>query len=319
MSQQYYFPAGENQIERQTIVHRLAPFEEQFGAHFDAPERVSARKLFLHTLLLVLTAGTTTAMGTFLFFGGADSALQSGILFSFTLLVILGAHEMGHYIACRWYRVRATLPFFIPVPVGIGTFGAFIKIKSPIPNRRALFDIGIAGPIAGFIFALPAAIIANVYAATAPPTDLSDGYIVFHSPLLFQLLERWLSLPANIELNPVWFASWVGLLMTSLNLLPVGQLDGGHVVYAVLGRRAHKLLARVILIAVIGMALHAIFSSGWIGWVVYAVLLTLVLRVGHPPVNDEYEKLGSARLLVAIFGLIIFILCFMPVPITVVT
>jgi len=101
MSQQYYFPAGENQIERQTIVHRLAPFEEQFGAHFDAPERVSARKLFLHTLLLVLTAGTTTAMGTFLFFGGADSALQSGILFFFTLLVILGAHEMGHYIACR--------------------------------------------------------------------------------------------------------------------------------------------------------------------------------------------------------------------------
>jgi len=318
MREPHYFPVGDIQHQRQTVIHSLAPFEGEFTPVFPSAEPITGRKLFLHVLLLFLTALTTTAMGTWLFTATTSWALSSGALFSFTLLVILTSHEMGHYIACRWYRVRATLPFFIPVPIGIGTFGAFIKIKSPIPNRRALFDIGIAGPLAGFVFALPAAIIAHLYAETAAPTELSDGYIIFHSPLLFQFLERLFHLPSNIELNPVWFASWVGLLMTSLNLLPVGQLDGGHVVYAVFGRRGHKILAFVIYAGVVALALHAIFSSGWIGWVVYAVLLALVLRIGHPPVADEYEKLGAPRIVVAIIGLIVFLLCFMPVPVTIV-
>lgn len=318
MRDPHYFPVEESQHQRQTVIHSLAPFEGHYVPAFPDAEPISGRKLFLHGLLLVLTVLTTTAMGTWLFSNSASSALSSGVLFSFTLLVILTSHEMGHYVACRWYRVRATLPFFIPVPIGIGTFGAFIKIKSPIPSRKALFDIGIAGPLAGFVFALPAAVIAHLYAQTAPPIDLSSGYIEFHSPLLFQFLEKVFSVPSNIELNPVWFAAWVGLLMTSLNLLPVGQLDGGHVVYAVFGRRGHRILAFVIYAGVVALALQAIFSSGWIGWVVYAVLLTLVLRIGHPPVSDEFEKLGIGRIIVAIIGLIVFLVCFMPVPVTIV-
>lgn len=282
-------------------------------------EEITAGRLLLHLFLLVLTLLTTTGMGALLFFGGENDALASGLLFSFTLIVILGAHEMGHYIACRWYRVRATLPFFIPAPIGIGTFGAFIKIKSPIPGRRALFDIGIAGPLAGFVFAVPAALVAHYYAASAPPLELSQDYLIFHSPLLFQLLERGLHLPPTLQLNPIWFASWVGLLMTSLNMLPVGQLDGGHVIYAMFGRRGHRWIALVIYLGVVALAVHAWVSGGWLGWVVYAVLLTLILRIGHPSVLDEHEPLGFWRMGVAVVSLLVFLSCFMPVPITIVS
>lgn len=313
----FYFPTPEPGLYRPTIIHRLhtpiPSMEDEKG------ERITFGRLLLHFFLLGLTIVSTTIMGSLLFLGGDTSAIASGLLFSFTLIVILGAHEMGHYIACRWYRVRATLPYFIPAPVGIGTFGAFIRIKSPIPNRRALFDIGIAGPLAGFVFALPAALIAHLYAASAAPADLSGGYIVFHSPLLFQAFEKLLHVPSSIELNPIWFASWVGLLMTSLNLLPVGQLDGGHVAYSVLGPRVQKWVGRVIYIGVLGLAVQAVIRDGWLGWVVYAVLLTLVLRVGHPPVMDEGTDLGFWRRVVAIIGLLVFLSCFMPVPISVVS
>lgn len=313
----YYFPTPEPGLYRPTIIHRLhAPVPSMEG---ESGEKITVGRLVLHLFLLGLTIVSTTLMGSLLFLGGDTSALASGLLFSFTLIVILGAHEMGHYIACRWYRVRATLPYFIPAPVGIGTFGAFIRIKSPIPNRRALFDIGIAGPLAGFVFAVPAAVIAHIYAATAAPADLSGGYLIFHSPLLFQAFEKLLRLPSSIELNPIWFASWVGLLMTSLNLLPVGQLDGGHVSYSVFGPRVQKWIGRVIYIGVLGLAVEAVVRDGWLGWVVYAVLLTLVMRAGHPPVMDERIELGFWRKVVALIGLLVFLLCFMPVPITVIS
>jgi membrane-associated protease RseP (regulator of RpoE activity) len=318
MSEQYYFPSSGSEYYRPTIIHRLNPSDSSVPTRADAGE-ITFGRVLLHLFLLGLTAVTTTGMGALLFLGSDTAALTSGLLFSFTLLVILSTHEMGHYIACRWYKVRATLPYFIPAPLGIGTFGAFIKIKSPIPSRRALFDIGIAGPLAGFAFAVPAGLIAHYYAAAAPSVELSSDYMIFHSPLLFQLFERYLHLPPSIELNPIWFASWVGLLMTSLNLLPVGQLDGGHVVYAVFGRRGHWLIARLIYIGVLGLALHAWLRGGWMGWIIYAVLLTLILRIGHPPVVDEHEKLGFWRLAVAVIGLLVFLLCFLPVPISVVS
>lgn len=280
---------------------------------------LTAGRLLLHLFLLALTALTTTVLSTLLLFNGETASLGAPVMFSFTLLSILGAHEMGHYLACRWYNVQATLPYFIPAPIGIGTFGAFIRIKSPIPNRKALFDIGIAGPLAGFVFAIPASLIAHYYAAGAPPIASGEGAIIFHNPLFFQFLEWAFGLPPQIELNPVWFASWIGLLMTSLNLLPVGQLDGGHVVYAVFGERAHTIVGRVIYAGVVALALHAVLREGWYGWVVYAVLLTLILRVGHPPLLDEEDPLGRSRRLVAVIGLIVFLLSFMPVPITIVS
>jgi membrane-associated protease RseP (regulator of RpoE activity) len=300
---------------RPTVVHNLPNFYSQPFPQTvpDAQSEVSFRRLLFHLLLLGLTILTTTfATGMFMLNGFLE-----GLVYSFTVLSILGAHEMGHYIACRWYGVRATLPYFIPAPIPpIGTFGAFIKIKSPIPSRRALFDIGIAGPLAGFIFALPAAFIAHYFATPAALVDISKGGFTINSPLLFQFFERLLHAPPVVELNPVMWAAWVGVFMTSLNLLPVGQLDGGHVTYAVFGRRGHRVIAWIGYLSVLTLAIFSVRSGMW-NWVVYAVLLTLVIRIGHPPVIDEGESLGLARTLVAIIGLLVFVLSFLPFPITI--
>jgi membrane-associated protease RseP (regulator of RpoE activity) len=299
---------------RPTAVHNspeffAQPAPQKAGAESD---EITVGRLLFHLFLLGLTVLTTTfAAGLFMLDG-----LIEGAVYSFTVLSILGAHEMGHYIACRWYGVRATLPYFIPVPLPpVGTFGAFIKIKSPIPSRRALFDIGIAGPLAGFIFAMPAAFIAHYFAVPSSLSEVPEGAITIHSPLLFQFFERMFNLP-EVELNPVWWAAWIGVFMTALNLLPVGQLDGGHVTYAVFGRRGHRLTAWVSYISVIALAVYSVKSGAW-NWVVFAALLTLVIRVGHPPVVDEREPLGLARILVAIIGLLVFALSFLPLPITI--
>jgi membrane-associated protease RseP (regulator of RpoE activity) len=286
------------------------PVQQQARAESD---EITAGRLMFHLFLLGLTVLTTTfAAGVF-----PLNSFYEGAIYSFTVLSILGAHEMGHYIACRWYGVRATLPYFIPVPLPpVGTFGAFIKIKSPIPSRRALFDIGIAGPLAGFAFAIPAAFIAHYFAAPASPSEITEGGITINDPLLFQFLGRALHLPPMIEMNPVWWAAWVGVFMTALNLLPVGQLDGGHVTYAVFGRRGHRLTAWASYASVIALAAFSVKSGMW-NWVVFAALLTLVIRIGHPPVVDESEPLGLARILVAIIGLLVFALSFLPFPITI--
>lgn len=292
---------------RPTTIHRLP----QARQPEPQPREITFGRVLFHLLLLGLTVVTTTLIGALFL-----QSFKGGMLFSFTLLMILGAHEMGHYIACRWYGVRATLPYFIPAPIGIGTFGAFIKIKSPIPTRRALFDIGIAGPLAGFVFVLPAAFIALHFAQSAPAGATTDGNPVFHDPLLFILTAKLLGVPRDIVVNPVWFASWVGMLVTSLNLLPVGQLDGGHVTYSLFGPRGHKRIALAVYCGVIALAVFAWLRGGWLGWAVYVVILTLMLRVGHPSIVDEYEPLGRARVLVAVVGLMVFLLCFLPLPIT---
>jgi membrane-associated protease RseP (regulator of RpoE activity) len=299
---------------RPTAVHNPPDFFPQPAPQKAVAEsdEITVGRLLFHLFLLGLTVLTTTfAAGLFWLDG-----LVEGAVYSFTVLSILGAHEMGHYIACRWYGVRATLPYFIPVPLPpVGTFGAFIKIKSPIPSRRALFDIGIAGPLAGFVFAAPAAFIAHYFATPSSLSEVPEGAITIHSPLLFQFFERMFNLP-EVELNPVWWAAWVGVFMTALNLLPVGQLDGGHVTYAVFGRRGHRLTAWASYISVIALAVFSVKSGAW-NWVAFAALLTLVIRVGHPPVVDEGEPLGMARVLVAIIGLLVFALSFLPFPITI--
>jgi membrane-associated protease RseP (regulator of RpoE activity) len=271
------------------------------------PDEITVGRLLFHLLLLGLTVLTTTIMAGIY----PLNSFSQGAVFSFTLLSILGAHEMGHYIACRWYGVRATLPYFIPLPFPpTGTMGAVIKIKSPFPSRRALFDIGIAGPLAGFVFAIPAAFIAHYFAT---PSDVS-GDIIFEDPLLFKFIQRAFHFPSMIEINPVWWAAWIGMIVTGLNLLPVGQLDGGHVTYAVFGRRGHRLTAWASYIAVIALAVFSI-KGGTLNWVLPIALLTLAMRMGHPPVIDESEPLGLARILVAIIGLLVFVLSFLPFPI----
>src|ERR1044071_6029138 len=174
--------------------------------------------------------------------------IAEGVTFSGSLLAILFSHEMGHYLACRYYKVSATLPYFIPAPPLFltGTFGAFIKIRSPLPSRRALFDIGLAGPLAGFVVALPVSVL-GLLAMTPGDGPPPDHAIFFNDPLLFRLLAKLLGVPLdpNAPTTPYYMAAWIGLLVTSLNLMPVGQLDGGHGTFAVFGQRAHRLIGRV--------------------------------------------------------------------------
>lgn len=277
------------------------------GASFavKVPESSTIVGMFLGPVLAVINE---TAIGNY-------NPLLQGIIFSFTLLVILGAHEFGHYFACRYYGIRATLPFFIPAPpVGItlfGTFGAVIKIKEPIRSRRALFDIGIAGPLAGFALALPASIIGIMMAV--PATETGAGEI--KDPLLFQIIAYFAGAPPVWDWNPVYWAAWGTLLVTALNLFPVGQLDGGHVLYAVLGQRVHKWVSRIVCIATAALSITAFKLGKPPVYLLWTLVLLFLLRVGHPPVIEE-EPLGKVRIILAIIALLVFILCFMPFPIT---
>ena len=243
--------------------------------------------------------------------------LKSGLTFSTALLTILLAHEMGHYLACRYYGVRATLPFFIPAPPLFlaGTFGAFIKMKSPIPSRRALFDIGLAGPLAGFVILLPVAVAGLLTLQTAAPSS-SGVEIIFNDPLLFQLIAKFGRINlVDASPNPFYMAAWIGLLVTSLNLMPVGQLDGGHGTFAVFGGRAHKIIGRVAFVAVAVTAVLGFIWHGSPSGFLYTVLLGVMLKVRHPA-PEEMEPLGRGRTIVAVVTLIVFALSFVPFPIT---
>ena len=250
--------------------------------------------------------------------------IAQGATFAAALLAILLAHEAGHYVACRRYGVAATLPFFIPAPPLFlaGTFGAFIKIKSPIPTRRALFDIGVAGPLAGFVVIIPVAIAAILTAQPAPhallETAATGTIVTFNDPPLLRLFAHALGLHLeNILPNPFYFAAWIGLLVTSLNLLPVGQLDGGHAVFAVFGTRTHAWVGRA---GFVSMALLAVLGWHWHnspGGFLYALLLLVMLRVPHPRAEDELDPLGRARILVALLTLAVFLLSFVPFPISI--
>jgi membrane-associated protease RseP (regulator of RpoE activity) len=243
-----------------------------------------------------------------------------GLSFSLSLLFILTSHEMGHYVACRLYGVDATLPFFIPTPPLIGpagTFGAFIKIVSPLPSRRATFDIGVAGPIAGFIALIPVAIVGfltlHQSAAHVPPIE--GGQIVFSEPLLFQFFARLFGTNfENPSPNPFYSAAWLGLLVTSLNLIPSGQLDGGHAIYAVFGERIHRWTGRIAFVAMVILSIAGLYFYNSPSGLLFAALLGVMMRIRHPEPLDD-TPLDRNRQIAAVLTLLIFILSFMPFPI----
>ncbi|HYL99496.1 MAG TPA: site-2 protease family protein [Blastocatellia bacterium] len=249
---------------------------------------------------------------------GNFGPLSAGVVFTFSLLLILGAHEFGHYFACRHYKIRATLPFFIPGPPApltpFGTFGAVIKIKEPITSRRALFDIGIAGPLAGFFFAIPASFLGLIFGTAAAPEAAAKDGMVFNDPLMFKLIMKAFHVPSMIDWNPVYWAAWAALLITALNLFPVGQLDGGHVVYAVFGARLHKWISRITCAAIAVLAIVSIVFYKSPIWLLWTFVLLFLLRVGHPPTHTN-EPLGRARIAIAIAAVVVFVLCFLPIPI----
>jgi membrane-associated protease RseP (regulator of RpoE activity) len=285
-------------------------------------------RVWLHVVLLALTIASTTFVGADNYFGfiseyGAApirglSFLRffvHGFWYSATILAILGCHELGHYFACRYYDVDASLPFFIPFPLAItGTLGAFIRIREPIPTKRMLFDIGIAGPIAGFLVAVPALIVgvAMSHVARVPPNfagwELGE-------PLLLKGVTKifWGTIADGYSLNmhPIAFAAWFGLLATALNLFPVGQLDGGHISYAVLGRRSTVVTFCTLLIAIV----LAFFYSSWIVWTGLMVVMLYMFGPHHPRVFDEHVPLDRTRLILALVAVAMFVVCFTPAPI----
>ncbi len=242
-----------------------------------------------------------------------------GISFSGSLLFILLCHEMGHYIACRIYRVDVTLPFFIPTPPMIGpagTFGAFIKITSPMPSRKAVFDIGVAGPIAGFIALIPISIIGMLTTQNAAPDRMQNmGGIVFSDPLFSHIIAAICGVDLTYALsNAFSSAAWVGLLVTALNLIPSGQLDGGHAVFAVFGFKFHRWTGRIAFVVMSLLAiLGAYFYNSPSGFLI-AILLGVMMRVGHPEPWD-HSPIGAKRTAIAVLTLVIFVLCFTPFPI----
>jgi hypothetical protein len=300
----------------------FGPFERE------APPK---KRVWLHILLFIATLFSTTLVGAHMMFNfrhglpvfdfdnlievfriglRSPAAFASGLPFSLTLLTILMAHEMGHYVACLWYRVDATLPFFLPSPVpGTGTFGAFIRIRSHIPNKRSLFDIGVAGPIAGFVFLAPALFIGLAFSKVVPGIASKGMWQLGVPPL--QWLAQKLIFPgvrsADIYLHPMARAAWVGMLATAINLLPAGQLDGGHVVYALFGR-AHKWVTWTFIVILLPMGWFY-----WYGWLIWAVLLFFFAR-RHPPVYD-HSDIGMGRVQVGVLALVIFLLCFTLAPV----
>jgi membrane-associated protease RseP (regulator of RpoE activity) len=250
----------------------------------------------------------------FLSWGG----VLSGLWYSIPVLAILSAHEFGHYFACRYYNVDATLPYFIPAPLPLtGTLGAVIRIREAFPSKRALFDIGVAGPLAGFVMLLPLLWWGMTMSSlTKVPAD--EATLYFGEPLLWKALE-WLyfgPIPEGMDvmLHPVGFAAWWGMLATALNLLPFGQLDGGHIMYASLGRRAtwtSALSLGVVLIL-------SIRSASWVSMAIVMTTMAVLFGFCHPRIIDEHTPLSRGRQWVAIVAAVVFILCFTPVPIDVV-
>ena len=241
-----------------------------------------------------------------------------GLWYSIPIIAILGAHELGHYYACRYYRVDASAPYFLPMPLLFtGTLGAFIRIRQQVRSKRELFDIGIAGPIAGFLVAVP---ILFTGASLSRMEQLRPEYTLgfFGEPLLVQF-AIWLNFGTRPEgydvfFHPMAFAAWFGLLATALNLFPIGQLDGGHISYAVLGARSTWVTIGTAAI-VVGLAF---VSMSWILWAVLIVVMLLAFGPRHPQTFDEDVPLDPARKWLAAFALFMFVVCFTPVPISIV-
>lgn len=283
---------------------------------FDTGVRMPRPRILLPAALLVITVCTTITAGAL--YRGADvwnhpATLVMGIPFSAALLLVLGTHELGHYFAAARHGVYTTLPTFIPgppFPPLIGTFGAVIRIKSPITTRAALVDIGVAGPLCGFVVALFVMIYGLMLSRPVPYVATGEQ-LGLGSSLLFHFLSSIIvgTVPANHELllHPIAFAAWIGMFVTAMNLLPIGQLDGGHLVYALIGPR-HR---RFSMLVVASLVVLGYFT--WPGWFLWA-FLTSIIGLRHPPVYDEDAPIDRRTWLLAAASLTVFVLTFMPTP-----
>ena len=262
----------------------------------------SESRIHINIILFIATVATTIFAG----YNVAGGNIWDGIAFAIALLGILGVHETAHYYAARKHDVKSTLPYFVPAPTFIGTFGAVINVKSPIPDKNSLFDLGFSGPLAGIIVAVPVLII-GIYLSKITP--VISGSTIFYPPPIMSIIIYFLApnIPSGYELqlHPIAFAGWVGIIVTLLNLMPVAFLDGGHIVRSLFNEKIHRI------ISIIG-----VFVTFLLGWIPMAILMMLILVLNrrHPGALDNVSKLTVSRKILAVVMLIIFILCLTPVP-----
>ncbi len=323
------FEALRNEMKGDNYIPILKYEKGEYVVHVVRQPKMKFKGITFNLVLLIATIITTILAGSLLWLlimnDPTDSLsmwqmfdlgnLANGALFfALPLMTILGVHEMAHYYAAKRHGIAASLPFFIPVPPifipPLGTMGAFISIREPIPNKKALLDIGISGPIAGFLVAIPVTIIGLMLSSslTIPnPTGIVEGgTILIGDSILFQSLRSVLPIPDNVLLHPTAFAGWVGLFVTALNLLPAGQLDGGHIAQALLGNRARwASYGAFILMLILGLQ--------FTGWLIFAMLI-MFLGLRHPPPLNDVTKLDDKRKLIGIATAVILVLCFVPIP-----
>jgi membrane-associated protease RseP (regulator of RpoE activity) len=274
---------------------------------------MTRKKLLLHLVLFIVTFFTTVFAGAMQ--AGVNILTEPGkfyvgLPFALTLMSILLAHELSHYIASRKHNIQATLPYFIPAPTLIGTFGAFIKMKSPVTTRKALLDIGISGPLAGFVISFIVSVMGLSLSKVVPVQETKEALSLGDSLLFSTLSQLILDYRPGVQdvlLHPVAFAGWIGFFVTCLNLLPIGQLDGGHVAYALFGDR-HAYLSKLLIpiLFVLGIFL-------WEGWLFWAIVL-LILGLKHPPIYHSEIPLDGTRRFLGWLGFFIFLITFIPEP-----
>ncbi len=288
--------------------------------------RATKHGIWVNVALLIATIITTAAAGAVIAYGNANVGkdielanvfglkylAEGALYFSIPLMLILGIHELGHYFASRRHGIAATLPYFIPVPpfIGfpLGTMGAFISTKEPITDRKALMDIGAAGPICGLLVAIPVTLM-GLWLNTINPIiaePAAPGMVFLGTPLLFDALSYFFKTPPNALMHPTAFAGWAGMLVTAINLLPAGQLDGGHIMRALLGEKQKY----VSMAALLGMIFAGFFFSGWL---IFALLI-MFMGTRHPPPLNDVTPLDNRRKLIGIIAIILFVICFVPVP-----
>lgn len=274
------------------------------GFYFQRPKRLPFRQWALHIGLFVLTLFST-------FLVGLGEGVSGALWYSGGLMAILLAHELGHFFTARKYGISVTLPYFIPMPISpFGTMGAIIKMDRYIPNRRVLFDIGVAGPLAGFVFIIPALVFGLSWSKVVPVEATREGAISLGESILFKLFVNLsigdVSKGQDVLLHPLAFAGWVGLFVTALNLLPIGQLDGGHILYAIFHRKS-RTVSRIFYWILLGICLF--FYLGW-----FFLIILLALIRSHPPTLDDTVPIDSKRQFLGWIVLVLFLISFTPVP-----
>jgi membrane-associated protease RseP (regulator of RpoE activity) len=304
--------------------HYIPMIRFEHGEHIiyiiKKPQSKKKKSVWINVILLIATVFTTTLAGAlqwveidqvdWMNMVSVQYLWEGFIFFSVPLLLILGVHEMGHYFVSKKHHVDASLPYFIPLPPPflLGTFGALISTREPIPDRKALLDIGAAGPLCGFLVAIPVSLIGFFLMQQNPlPLPSTGGNIILLPPLLLQWMQSLFSIPDNYIIHPTLFAGWVGIFLTAVNLLPAGQLDGGHVARAIL-KEKHKYVSWLVIFVLAGL------SFFYTGWLMFAIIILLFIGTQHQPPLNEITRLDTRRKLLGLAILIIFILSFAPIP-----